>query len=110
MINLDKLYNYFESDKNFKRLKELEEYFDTNLEVKELIKRKQEVSKNLVNSRFIVLKENSRLLKEEYDSINEQISNIPLLNEYLDLLDYFYNELKEITNYLEENINKGINV
>ncbi len=110
MINLDKLYNYFESDENFKRLKELEEYFDTNLEVKDLIKRKQEVSKNLVNSRFIGLKENSRLLKEEYDSINEQISNILLLNEYLDLLDYFYNELKEITNYLEEYINKGINV
>jgi len=109
VINLDELYKYFLSDPNFIRLKELEKYFDSNEEVLCLIKRKQDLSKNLVNSRFVGLRENAKKLKEEYDKINEEIMNIPLLEEYLDLLDYFYNLLEEISSYIENKINKSIN-
>lgn len=109
MINLDKLYKYFLSDPNYIRLKELEKYFDSNDQVLNLIKRKQELSKNLVNSRFVGLRENAKRLKEEYDKINEEIINIPLLEEYLDLLDYYYNLLQEISSYIENKINKSIN-
>ncbi len=109
MINLDELYKYFLNEPNYIRLKELEKYFDSNEEVLNLIKRKQELSKNLVNSRFVGLRENAKKLKEEYDKINEEILNIPLLEEYLDLLEYFYNLLEEITSYIENKINKSIN-
>ena len=109
MISLDKLYSYFEQDKNYIRLKELENMFDQNKDVLNLIKRKQEVSKNLVNSRALHLYENSKALKDEYDKINEELENYPLLGEYLDLLEYFNNLLQEIIFYLEKNINNNLN-
>lgn len=108
MINLDKLYTYLKSDSNYIRLKELETYFDSNSHVLDLINRKQEISKNLVNSRYVGLRENAKNLKEEYDKINEEILNTPLLTEYLDLLDYYYNLLSEITSYIENKINKSL--
>ena len=109
MISLDKLYSYFEQDKNYIRLKELENSFDQNKDVLNLIKRKQEVSKNLVNSRALHLSKNSKALKDEYDKINEELENYPLLGEYLDLLEYFNNLLQEIIFYLEKNINNNLN-
>lgn len=109
MINLDNFYAYFKEDPNYIRLRELETYFDNNDKVKKLIERKQELSKNIINSRYIGLKENAKEVKKEYDALNEEIENVPLLDEYLDLLDYFYDLTKEITSYIENKINQKLN-
>ncbi|MCR5787443.1 MAG: YlbF family regulator, partial [Acholeplasmatales bacterium] len=108
MINLDNLDSYFENDSNLKRLHELEIFFDNNSDVKELIKRKQHISKELVNARILNLKETCASYKKEYDEINQEISEYPLLEEYLELLDIYHNEYLDIISYLENTINKKL--
>lgn len=108
MTSLDKLFIELDKDRNIKRLHELEASFDKNEEIKKLITRKQEVSKNMINSKLAHLTNNYNELKKEYDSIYEKFKEIPNLDEYLDLLDYYNGQLSSIIYYLENKINESL--
>lgn len=108
MINLDSLFHVLDKDPYLQRLWRLENAMDKNEEIVNLINRKKEISKNMINSKVIGLTNNYEALKSEYDNINEQIKDIPFLDEFLDLLDYYNQYLKTIISYLEESINKEL--
>lgn len=105
MINLDNLFNVLALDPYLERLKKLEKAMDSNPEIIDLIKQKQQISQNMVNSKVIGLTNNYLTLKEEYNQIEEKIKDIPFLDEYLDLLNYYNTYLKTIMSYLEDKIN-----
>lgn len=108
MTSLDKLFEVLDSDPNLKRLHDLESYFDSNEDIVNLIKQKQNISKQIIQAKVLGLSEAYKTFKEEYNQINQQIEDYPLLNEYIDLLDY-YNSLKaSIVEYLENKINKKL--
>lgn len=108
MINLDNLFRVLDKDPYLKRLWRLESAMDKNQDIVNLINKKKEISKNMINSKVIGLTNNYNELKNEYNKINEQIKDIPFLDEYLDLLDYYNEYLKTIVSYLEESINKEL--
>lgn len=105
MINLDNLFNVLAHDPYLERLKKLEKAMDSNPEITNLIKQKQQISQNMINSKVIGLTNNYLALKEEYNQIEEKIKDIPFLDEYLDLLNYYNTYLKTIMSYLEDKIN-----
>jgi cell fate (sporulation/competence/biofilm development) regulator YmcA (YheA/YmcA/DUF963 family) len=107
--NLEELKNYLSNDAGVKRLHELEKFFDNNKEVFDLINKKKEISKQLVNARYLKLFNQAEKLKKEYDDINQQIYNYPLLAEYLELLDNYHNDYLNIISYIEKNINRRLN-
>lgn len=105
MINLDNLFNVLALDPYLERLKTLEKAMDSNPEIIDLIKQKQQISQNMINSKVIGLTNNYLALKEEYNQIEDKIKDIPFLDEYLDLLNYYNTYLKTIMSYLEDKIN-----
>ncbi len=108
MINLDNLFALLDKDPYLERMHNLEMSMDQNKEIVNLINKKKEISKNMINSKVIGLTNNYLALKNEYDIINEQIKDIPFLDEYLDLLEYYNDYLKTIISYLEDAINKEL--
>ncbi len=105
MINLDNLFNVLALDPYLERLKKLEKAMDSNPEIIDLIKQKQQISQNMINSKVIGLTNNYLALKEEYNQIEDKIKDIPFLDEYFDLLNYYNTYLKTIMSYLEDKIN-----
>lgn len=108
MINLDNLFHVLDKDPYLQRLWHLESAMDKNEEIVNLINKKKEISKNMINSKVVGLTNNYEALKSEYNNINEQIKDVPFLDEYLDLLAYYNDYLKTIISYLEESINKEL--
>lgn len=108
MINLDNLFRLLDKDPYLERLHHLEAAMDSNKEIVNLINKKKEISKNMINSKVIGLTNNYESLKNEYNTINEQIKDVPFLDEYLDLLEYYNDYLKTIISYLEDGINKEL--
>lgn len=108
MTSLDKLFEILDSDPNLKRLHDLEAYFDSNEDIVKLIKQKQNISKSIVQAKMMGLIETYKEYRNEYKKINEQIEDFPLLNEYIDLLEYYNDLLVSILDYLGNKINRSL--
>ena len=106
MNSVDTLVSKLKNDETVKRIIELEKFIDNNQELKELIIRRNDVSKLILNSKRAGLINAYNDYKNEYDMITEKIMSYPFVEEYLDLLNQFNNEVKLINEYLENKINK----
>ncbi len=109
MNSLDKLISDIKNDEKIKRLKELEEYIDSNKEIKNLLNQKKHISKEMVLARKLNLENTYNEYKKEYDMIDLKISQSIFVEEYMDLLNDAHNDLEIMTAYLEKNINKHLN-
>lgn len=89
-----------------KRLHELESIIDSNEAVTSKLNEMHDIEKKLVNARYYGKTNAVKLYQDELDKIKEEISDIPYLDEYLDLLDEAYMEIKNIASIIEDNINK----
>lgn len=107
--SLDKLISDIKNDEKIKRLKELEEYIDSNKEIKNLLNQKKHISKEMVLARKLNLENTYNEYKKEYDMIDLKISQSIFVEEYMDLLNDAHNDLEIMTAYLEKNINKHLN-
>ena len=106
MTSFDKMIEKLKGSEEIRRINQLEKVIDSNLELKNLILRKNEVSKLILNSKRVGLQNAYLEYKKEYDSINEKILAYPFVEEYLDLLNEMNDEIKLINQYLENKINK----
>lgn len=91
-----------------KRLHELEVVLDKNEEIKSQLSRLKEVQKNMVNARYYSLPNQAELDALEIKKIKESISNTPLLEEYIDLLNEAYMMLSNISKIIEDVLNNSI--
>lgn len=112
MNNIDEIKDKLISEINelpcIKRLHELESIIDKNTVISEKFNHMKDVQKKLVNSKHYG-KENAYIeYSKELELIKEEISNIPFVEEYLDLLDEAYNMLINISKIMTEEINKNI--
>ena len=108
MNSLEKLFDILDKDPYLKRLHELEEVLDKNKDIKDLIASKQEVSKQLMNAKVLGLTNTVADYKKAYDEINQKLIDYPFVEEYLELLDYYNDLLKDMISYLEHRINRGL--
>ena len=108
MNNKEKLLSDIKNDKSVKRCHELERMIDENKEIKSLLNKKKYISKEMLAARHIGLINTYNDYKRQYDEIDKEIAKYPLVNEYLELLDYLYNDLEIMTDYITSKINKEL--
>ena len=108
MTNKEKLLNDLENDSLVKRCKELEKMIDNNKEIKALLNKKKHISKEMVAAKHLGLSNTYLDYKRQYDEIDQEIAKYPLISEYLELLDYLYNDLEIMTEYISNKINSSL--
>lgn len=91
-----------------KRIKELELYIDTNIDINNTFQKIKEIQKKIVHAKefnqFNILKE----LEIEYNDLKEKLLDLPFVEEYLELLDIVNNMLTNTALEIEEKINNEL--
>ncbi len=107
MNSKEEIINYFNSLPEVKRIHELEPFIDKNEEIKNQfleLKKKQ---------RLMVLKKEKHLdykkELEDYNLTKEALLDMPFVEEYLELVEYIHNLLKDLTSGIEDRINRLLN-
>ena len=103
------LINYFNSLPEVKRIKELESYIDTNMDIKNTFNELKDIQKKLVNAKEFNQINQYNEYKKEYDNKYNLLLSYPFMEEYIELLDYVNNLLVNLTHELEYQIDKKIN-
>lgn len=109
MKSKEKLLNDISSLDIVKRSKELETLIDDNQELNNLLNERKNIAKEMTLTLHLNLNNTYNDYKKKYDLINDEISNYPLVEEYLDILDILHNDLKIMTGYIENKINSELN-
>ena len=107
MNSKEEIINYFNSLPEVKRIHELEPFIDKNEAIKNQfleLKKKQ---------RLMVLKKEKHLdykkELEDYNLTKEALLDMPFVEEYLELVEYIHNLLKDLTSGIEDRINRLLN-
>ncbi len=109
MKSKEKLLNDLSSLDIVKRSKELETLIDDNQELNNLLNERKNIAKEMTLASHLNLNNTYNDYKKKYDLINDEISNFPLVGEYLDILDILHNDLEIMTGYIENKINSELN-
>lgn len=88
-----------------KRLKELESIINKNDDINKSIEKMRDAEKKLVNAKYYGVKSDIELYEKELKNIEEEMSDIPFLDEYLELLEEAYLMVKNISLIIENEIN-----
>ena len=109
MTSKDEIISYFNSKDEVKRLKELEHLIDKDDVLKNKINEVKKLQQKMINSKEYNLINQYKEDKRLYDELLEEINDYPFMGEYLDLLDLVNNELRYLTDGINEEIDKLIN-
>ena len=90
------------------RIRELENYIDHNEVLNDKLLRLKNKQKQMVNAKEYHQPLQYKTYKKEYDEIYQELLDLPFVEEYLELLDEANQILLNITNYIEEKINKAL--
>ena len=108
MNSIDEIIKEISNLPETKRIKELEPLINKNENIKILLDKLLLKEKELVDARYYH-KDNEKKLKEEYNLMKDELLNMPFMEEYLELLDYFEILLNNMSNYINKEISKEIN-
>ena len=106
---MDKLIEYFNSLPEVKRLKELEEYISKNKEIENKFNEIKELQKKMVNANEFNQFNQLKVYKNEYENKKKELSDIPFLDEYIELLEIINEKLTYLSNEIEYRLDKEIN-
>ena len=109
LSNIDKLQNYFSNLDETKRFKELENYIKNNKKIKKLYDDMLEKQKQLVNAKEFNQKEQAKIYEEEYNKLQQELLDMPFVEEFLELVDILNSKLNIISSELEDKLEKVIN-
>ena len=108
MNSTDKIIDYLNNLEEVKRFKELDNYITKNKSINDKIIELNEVKKKMVNSKEFNQINQYSVYKKEYDSIYNEIINMPFVEEYLELKEYVINLLNDIKADIEYKIEEII--
>lgn len=109
MNSTDDIITYLNSLPEVIRLKELEKYIDNNPKINSKINELKDIQKKMVTSKEFNQLNQYKEYKNQYDSLLNEINDLPFVEEYLELLEIVDNILKGLTDNIEykiENIMK----
>lgn len=92
-----------------KRIKELEAFIDNNDDINSLFIRLKEIQKQMVHAREYNQPNQYNIYKDEYNSVYNELLDMPFMEEYLELLEIVDGRLSSFTYTVEKEINKIIN-
>ena len=105
----EEIISYFNSKDEVKRLKELEHLIDKDDALKNKINELKSLQQKMINSKEYNLINQYKEDKRLYDELLKEINDYPFMGEYLDLLELVNNELRYLTDGINEEIDKLIN-
>ena len=108
MNSTDKIIDYLNSLEEVKRFKELDNYITRNKSINDKIVELNVIKKKMVNSKEFNQINQYSVYKKEYDSIYNEIINMPFIEEYLELKEYVINLLNDIKTDIEDRIEEII--
>jgi cell fate (sporulation/competence/biofilm development) regulator YmcA (YheA/YmcA/DUF963 family) len=109
LSNIDKLQNYISNLDETKRFKELENYIKNNKKIKKLYDDMLLKQKQLVNAKEFNQKEQAKIYEEEYNKLQQELLDMPFVEEFLELVDILNSKLNIISSELEDKLEKIIN-
>ncbi len=109
MTSKEEIISYFNSKDEVKRLKELEHLIDKDDALKNKINELKSLQQKMINSKEYNLINQYKEDKRLYDELLKEINDYPFMGEYLDLLELVNNELRYLTDGINEEIDKLIN-
>ncbi len=101
---MNNLKDYLTSTKEFKRYKELANYFKNNTILNEKIELYKSLQKQIVNANYNNDLKKLSDLKKEHKKIEEEIQDIPFASEYFGLMETLFNIFNYISNRISANL------
>lgn len=91
-----------------KRLKELELVLNGNTQLNEKILALKNKQKQMVNAKEYHQLKQYNVYSSEYQQIYQEILDFPFVEEYLELLEFANEKMLNISNIIEQKINKKL--
>ncbi len=105
---MNKLREEFLKTPEITRLKELELVLDNNTQLNEKISDLKNKQKQMINAKEYHQTKQYQVYYSEYQQLYQEILDYPFVEEYLDLLEIANEELLNISNIIEQKINKKL--
>ena len=106
----NKLLDYFNNIPEVIRLKELKNYIESNEKIINKFDEIKNVQKQIVNAREFNQINQLKVYEDEYKRLNQELLDIPFVEEYLELMNYVDQMINSFVKEVEYQIDKKINV
>lgn len=91
-----------------KRIKELENFIDSNPKLNHLLDQLKMKQKQMVQAKEFHQQKQYSIYEAEYKALYNEILNYPFVEEYLDLLEEANTLLLDVSNIIEKRINSRL--
>ena len=105
----NKLLDYFNNIPEVIRLKELKNYIESNEKIINKFDEIKNVQKQLVNAKEFNQINQLKVYEDEYKRLNQELLDIPFVEEYLELMNYVDQMINSFVKEVEYQIDKKIN-
>lgn len=105
----NKLLDYFNNIPEVIRLKELKNYIESNEKIINKFDEIKNVQKQIVNAREFNQINQLKVYEDDYKRLNQELLDIPFVEEYLELMNYVDQMIKSFVKEVEYQIDKKIN-
>lgn len=106
MTEKEKLIQMLLEDEEIKRYKRIEEYINSNKELKEKFNELKAVQKQLVNAKHIGKTEAVQALETKYNDIYETIESYPLMSDYMALQSDINEMIQHVVAIIEDGLDE----
>ncbi len=105
----NKLLDYFNNIPEVIRLKELKNYIESNEKIINKFDEIKNVQKQIVNAKEFNQINQLKVYEDEYKRLNQELLDIPFVEEYLELMNYVDQMINSYVKEVEYQIDKKIN-
>ncbi len=105
----NKLLDYFNNIPEVKRLKELKNYIESNEKILIKFDEIKDIQKKIVNAKEFNQINQLKVYEDEYKKLNQELLDIPFVEEYLELMDLVNKMINNFIKDVEYQINEKIN-
>ena len=105
----NKLLDYFNNIPEVIRLKELKNYIESNEKIINEFDEIKNVQKQIVNAKEFNQINQLTVYEDEYKRLNQELLDIPFVEEYLELMNYVDQMINSFVKEVEYQIDKKIN-
>lgn len=103
-MNNEKIIYYFNNDPRVIRIKELENYIDNNEIIQNKYKELLNLQKKLINSKEFKQIRQYKIYQNMYKNMKDEFLDLPFVEEYIELINECYDEIKDFRDQVEEKI------
>lgn len=109
MTEKEKLIEMIKNHESVKRYQAIEKVLNANEDLKSMINKLKTIQKQLINAKEIQKQKAIEHFQLLYDQLLEEIETYPLMSDYLALQGDINDMIQQITQIIEDGVNKELN-